>query len=110
MTVTTPPLAVPPAAGEHQGVSPIAATAASAGASQVGPAVLVVLAVVAVWWLSSHGKGEVKLRLLAWVLLPLIVWLLVAARSPAEAGRIASGAAAGVTVAIGTVGRLASGI
>jgi hypothetical protein len=109
VTVTTRPLGTGPPAGEHQCVSPIAATAASTSAS-VGPAVLVVLAVVAVWWLSSHGKGEVKLRLLAWILLPVIVWLLVAARSPAEAGRIASGAAAGVTVAIGTVGRLASGI
>lgn len=88
---------------------PIAAAAASAGASQVGPAVLVVLAVAAVWWLSTHGKGEVKLRLIAWILLPLIVWLLIAAQSPAEAGRIASGVAAGVTVAVGTVGRLVSG-
>jgi hypothetical protein len=110
VTVTSPPLAVSPSAGEHQGVSPIAAAAASASAGSTGPAVLVVLAVAGIWWLSTRGKGEVKLRLLAWILLPVIVWLLVAARSPAEAGRIASGAAAGVTVAIGTVGRLASGI
>lgn len=86
---------------------PIAAATASAG--NTGPAVFVVLAVVAVWWLSSHGKGEIKLRLLAWLLLPVIVWLLIAAQSPAEAGRIASGVAAGVTVAVGTVGRLVSG-
>jgi hypothetical protein len=87
-------------------VPPIAAAAASAGASQVGPAVLVVLAVAAVWWLSTHGKGEVKLRLIAWILLPVIVWLLVAANNPAEAGRIASGAAAGVTTAVSVVGQL----
>jgi len=90
-------------------VPPIAAAAASAGASQVGPAVLVVLAVAAVWWLSTHGKGEVKLRLIAWVLLPLIVWLLVAANNPAEGARIASGAASGVSVAIGALGHLVGG-
>jgi hypothetical protein len=109
VTVTPAPLAASRDAGEHQGVHPIAATAASAGASQVGPAVLVVLAVVAVWWLSSHGKGEVKLRLLAWLLLPVIVWLLVAANDPAAAGRIASGAATGVTTVIGVLGKVASG-
>jgi len=90
-------------------VHPNAAAAASAGASQVGPAVLVVLSVAAVWWLSTHGKGEVKLRLIAWVLLPVIVWLLVAANNPAEATRIASGAAAGVTTVIGALGKVASG-
>lgn len=88
-------------------MSPIAAAAASTSAANTGPAVLVVLAVVAVWWLSSHGKGEVKLRLLAWVLLPVIVWLLVAANNPAGAAHIASGAAAGVTTVIGALGRLA---
>jgi len=91
-------------------VHPIAQAAVSAGAAKVGPAVLVVLVAVAVWWLSAHGKGEVKLRLLAWLLLPVVVWLMVAAHSPAEAGKIAAGAAAGVGTAIGAVSQVVSGI
>lgn len=88
---------------------PTAAAAAST-ASQTGPAVIVVLAVVTVWWLATHGKGEIKLRLLAWLLLPVIVWLLLAAHSPAEAGKVASSAASGVTTAIGALSRVVSGI
>jgi hypothetical protein len=75
----------------------------------VGPAVLVVLAVAGIWWLSTRGRGEIKLRLLAWLLLPVIAWLLIAANSPAEAGKIASGAASGVRAAIGALGRVVSG-
>jgi hypothetical protein len=85
------------------------ATAAAPAASQIGPAVLVVLAVTAIWWLATRSKGEIKLRLLAWLLLPIIVWLLIAANSPVEAARIASGAATGVTVAIGALGHLFAG-
>jgi hypothetical protein len=65
--------------------------------------------VIAIWWLSTHGKGEIKLRLIAWLLLPAMVWLLLAAHSPAEAGKVASGAASGVSVAIGAVSRVVSG-
>ena len=84
------------------------ATVATPAAAQNGPAVLVVLAVIAVWCLAARGNGEIKLRLLAWLLLPIIVWLLIAANSPAEAARIASGAATGVTVAIGALVHLFS--
>jgi hypothetical protein len=82
------------------------ATAASPAAAQIGPAVLVVIAVIAIWYLAASGKGEIKLRLLAWLLLPIIAWLLIAANSPAEAARIASAAATGVTVAIGALGHI----
>lgn len=68
-----------------------------------------VFAVVAIWWLAAHGKGEAKLRFIAWLLLPIIVWLLVAVHSPAEAGRVASGAASGAGTVISAVGRLFSG-
>jgi hypothetical protein len=105
-----PGLAGSPAAGEHQGVHPIAQAAASASTSQDGPAVLVVLGIIAIWWLASHGKGEIKLRLLAWLLLPVIAWALVAAQNPAEGARIAGGAASGVSVAIGVVSRVVSGV
>jgi hypothetical protein len=69
-----------------------------------------VLAVAAIWWLATHGKGEAKLRFISWLLLPVIVWLLVAVHSPAEAGRVASGAASGAGTAISAVGRLFSGM
>jgi hypothetical protein len=91
-------------------VHPIAQAAASASENSVGPAVLVVLGIIGIWWLSTHGKGEVKLRLLAWLLLPVILWVLVAAHSPAEGARIAAGAASGVSVAIGAVSRVVSGM
>jgi hypothetical protein len=95
---------------EHQGVHVIAQAAASATESSTGPAVLVVLGIAGIWYLSTHGKGEVKLRLLAWLLLPVILWALVAAHSPAEGVRIASGAASGVSVAVGAVSKVVSGI
>jgi hypothetical protein len=90
-------------------VHPTAAAAAGAAPAQAGPAVLVVLGVIGIWWLSTHGKGEVKLRLLAWLLLPVIAWLLVAAHDPAEAGRIASGAASGASTALSSLGKLVGG-
>lgn len=68
-----------------------------------------VLAVAGIWWMSTRSRGEIKLRLLAWLLLPVIVWLLMAAHDPAEAGRVASGAASGAGAAISAVGRLFSG-
>lgn len=88
---------------------PTAAAAAGTAPAQAGPAVLVVLGIVGIWWLAAHGKGEVKLRLLAWILLPVIAWLLVAAHDPAGAGRIASGAAAGASTALSSLGKLVSG-
>ena len=89
---------------------PIAQAAPVAAASSVGPALLVVAGVIVIWWLSTHGKGSAGYRLIAWLLLPAIVWVLVAVHSPAAAGRIASGAASGAGTAIGAVGRLFSGL
>lgn len=89
---------------------PLAQAAASSAETKAGPAVSVVLAVAAIWWLSTHGKGEVKLRLLAWLLLPVIAWALLAAHSPAEGARIASGAASGISVALSAFGRVLGGI
>jgi hypothetical protein len=68
------------------------------------------LAVAGIWWLATRGRGEIKLRFIAWLLLPVIVWLLMAAHSPAEAGRVATGAASGAGTVIGAIGRLFSGI
>ena len=89
---------------------PIAQAAASAGTTDAGPAVAVVLAVIAIWWLATHGKGGAGFRLLAWVLLPVMVWLLLAVHDPAQAGRIASGAASGVATAVSGISQWVSGI
>jgi hypothetical protein len=90
-------------------VHPITQAATGTSSSSVGPAVLMVGAVVAIWWLAAHGKGEAKLRFISWLLLPVIVWLLMAAQNPAEAGRVATGAASGAGAAISAIGRLFSG-
>jgi hypothetical protein len=91
-------------------VHPVAQSAASTGTPDAGAAVAVVIAVIAVWWLATHGKGTASARLIAWILLPVVFWLLVAVASPAEAGRIASGTASGVAVAVGAFTRLAGAI
>jgi hypothetical protein len=91
-------------------VTPIALAAASTGTSDAGPAVAVVLGVIVVWWLATHGKGGAGFRLIAWILLPVMVWLLIAVHDPAQAGHIAAGAASGVATAISGFSRLASGI
>jgi hypothetical protein len=88
----------------------IAQAAASSGTGNAGAAVAVVIAVIAIWWLATHGKGTASARLIAWVLLPVVVWVLVAVASPAEAGRIATGTASGVAVAVGAFSRLAGAI
>jgi hypothetical protein len=91
-------------------VHPIAQAAASSGTGNAGAAVAVVIAVIAIWWLATHGKGTASARLIAWVLLPVVAWVLIAVASPAEAGRIATGTASGVAVAVGAFSRLAGAI
>jgi hypothetical protein len=44
------------------------------------------------------------------VLLPVIVWTLIAVHDPAEAGRIAAGAATGTSVAAAAFGQLLTAI
>ena len=91
-------------------MTPLAQATSGTIAGSVGPAAILIAAVVAIWWLSTHGKGSAGYRLIAWLLLPAILWVLVAVHSPAAAGRIASGAASGAGTAIGAVGRLFSGL
>jgi hypothetical protein len=88
----------------------LAQAAAGAGAGRTGEAVAVVLAIILIWRLAVGGRGEIKLRLIAWVLLPVIVWTLIAVHDPAEAGRIAAGAATGTSVAAAAFGQLLTAI
>lgn len=88
----------------------LALAAASTGTTDAAPALGVALTVIAVWWVATHGKGSAALRLIAWTALLGVLWLMLAVHSPAQAGRIASGAASGVAVAISAVSQFASGI
>lgn len=85
---------------------PIALAAASAVPSRTADGVIVGIFVIGTWWISTHGKGGAAFRLIAWVMLPLVLWLLAAVHDPAQAGSIASGAASGVSVDISAVSRL----
>jgi hypothetical protein len=76
----------------------------------VGDGVLVAVFVIGIWWLSTHGKGGAALRLVAWVLLPVILWLMIAVHDPAQAEGIASGAASGVATDIGAFSQLFSAL
>jgi hypothetical protein len=89
-------------------VNPIAAAAASAGAGSAGDGVAVTLAVIAVWFLATHGKGTASGRLIAWLLLPAVAWVVIAVRDPGQAGSIASGAAAGAASVVSGFSRLVS--
>jgi hypothetical protein len=62
-------------------------------------AVLAVLAVIALWWVSTHGKGNVAARLGAWGAAVVVIWLMVGFKYPHTAGMMASDFAAGISQA-----------
>jgi hypothetical protein len=62
-------------------------------------AVIAVLAVVALWWVSTHGKGTAPGRLVAWGSMAVIVWVLVGFKDPGTAGTMAQDFAAGISQA-----------
>jgi hypothetical protein len=61
------------------------------------------LAVIVLWWLSTHGKGTAPGRLVAWGSAVIIVWVLVAIKDPGAADPIPGAFAAGI-------GQAASGL
>jgi hypothetical protein len=65
--------------------------------------VLVVVSVIAAWFLATHGKGTAPGRLVAWLVMIAVVWVVVAVKDPSTAGSMADGVASGV-------GQAASGI
>ena len=62
-------------------------------------AVVAVGAVVALWWISTHGKGGAALRLAAWGSAIIVVWVLIGFKDPHEAGAIAEGFVTGISQA-----------
>jgi hypothetical protein len=63
-------------------------------------AVVAPLAVIALWWVSTHGKGGAALRLAAWGSAIFVLWILIAFKEPRVATGIASGFADGISQAV----------
>ena len=68
-------------------------------------AVLAPLSVVAIWWISTHGKGAVALRLVAWLAAVIVLLVLVAVKNPHAAGEVVTGWFAGISGFITGLGR-----
>lgn len=62
-------------------------------------AVLAVLLVIVIWYLATHGKGNVAARLVAWLLALLIGVVLLSFNDPHLAGVAASGFVGGISQA-----------
>jgi nucleoside permease NupC len=59
-------------------------------------AILAVIFVIAIWWLTTHGKGNLASRLVAWLLLTAAILLAIAINDPRLAGSILEGFAVGI--------------
>ena len=68
-------------------------------------AVLAPLSVIAIWWVSTHGKGAAALRLVAWLAAIIVVLVLVAMKDPAAAGALVTGWFTGISEAVTGLGR-----
>src|ERR1035441_2205886 len=62
--------------------------------------VLAVLSVIALWFLSSHGKGTAPGRLVAWGSAVVVVWVLLAIKAPGVADGIPGSFASGIGAAV----------
>lgn len=67
-------------------------------------AVLAPLSVVAIWWVSTHGKGAAALRLVAWLAAVIVILVLVAVKNPAAAASAVSGWFTGISEAVTGLG------
>ena len=81
------------------------ATILHLGDDQGVAAVLAPLSVVAIWWVSTHGKGAAALRLVAWLAAVIVVLVLVAMKDPAAAGALVTGWFTGISEAVTGFGR-----
>jgi hypothetical protein len=68
-------------------------------------AVLAPLSVIAIWWVSTHGKGAAALRLAAWLSAVIVVLVLVSFKDPAAAGALVTGWFSGISAAVTGLGR-----
>ena len=63
-------------------------------------AVLAPLSVIAIWWISTHGKGAAALRLVAWLSAVIVVLVLVSFKDPHAAGALVTGWFSGISEAV----------
>ena len=67
--------------------------------------VLAPLAVIALWWVSTHGKGTAPGRLVAWLAAVIVILVLVAVKNPHAAGDVVTGWFDGISGFITGLGR-----
>jgi hypothetical protein len=67
--------------------------------------VVAVLAVIALWYVSTHGKGTAPGRLVAWLVAAVVVWVMVDLQDPRSGGMVASGFASGIGQAVTGIGK-----
>lgn len=67
-------------------------------------AVIAPLAVITIWWISTHGKGTAPGRLVAWLAAILVVWVMIAMQDPRSADMAANAFASGFGQAIRGLG------
>ena len=67
-------------------------------------AILAPLSVIAIWWISTHGKGAAALRLVAWGSAIIVVLVLVSFKDPSAAGAVVTGWFSGISAAISGLG------
>lgn len=84
-------------------VSPLA-TILRCGDDDPVAAILAPLSVIALWWVSTHGKGAAALRLAAWGSAVIVVLVLVSFKDPAAAGALVTGWFTGISEAVTGLG------
>lgn len=55
-----------------------------------GDGVVAVLTVITIWWLATHGKGNVAARLAVWGAAFIVVWVIIAVNNPHAGAAITS--------------------
>ena len=95
--------------GDNHQVTTAAQAAASTSPAAIGPAVLVVLAIIVIWRYSmpgKDGKGTIPGRFLAIVLFLFACWVILAVTHTTAALQLANGAASGVATLFGAAAKL----
>lgn len=64
-----------------------------------------VLVIIGIWYLATHGKGNVAARLVAWLLALIIGVVVLAFSDPRLAASAVTGFASGITQAASSVAK-----
>ena len=87
-----------------------AAQADSLSSTAIGPAVLIVIAVILIWRYAvpsgKEAKGTIPGRLLAVILVLFACWALLAVTHPATAMQVAGGTASGIATLFTAAARI----